>query len=103
IRMRIFEPGDHRLAKAESLLGWTLIGLEEFEEAEAMLLRAYECLTTRRGVLGAGPPRVPDTISRIVLLYETWRKPDEAARWRDRVLTSLATSLASGSAPDTAR
>jgi tetratricopeptide (TPR) repeat protein len=84
IRRRAYAPGDHRTAKAQSLLGLALVGLGKFAEAEAALLAAYDVLTTRQPPLPAGPPRVADTVARIVRLYEAWGRPDRAAAWRGR-------------------
>jgi tetratricopeptide (TPR) repeat protein len=79
-RQRMYPDSDHRVAKAKSLLGLTLIGLGKFDEAESLLLAAYDALQ-ERGALGAGPPRLVDTIARIVLLYQSWNKPKSAEKW----------------------
>jgi len=57
-----------------------LTKLQRFDEAEAELLGAY-------GVLSADEEKPPTTrtLRRIIELYDTWGKPDNAAQWRAKL------------------
>ena len=50
-----------------------------FKEAEAILLAVHDSFAR---VLGAGHERTRETRRAIVALYERWKKPESAARWR---------------------
>jgi tetratricopeptide (TPR) repeat protein len=70
---------DWSAAVAESRLGGCLIALEQFNEAETLLLTSYQTLEDARGT---PPTHRVEARERIVKLYETWGKPDKAAAWR---------------------
>jgi hypothetical protein len=70
---------DWGAATAESRLGGCLTAQGRFAEAEKLLLPAYRTLQCARG---APPPRRAEAVERIVRLYETWGKADQAAEWR---------------------
>jgi len=57
----------------------TLVKLDRFEEAEANLLEAY------RRPTASGEYDQQALARRLVLLYETWKKPSKAAEWRARL------------------
>jgi tetratricopeptide (TPR) repeat protein len=69
-----------------SLLGFALADQGRYAEAEPLLLQAYQ--ERKRSVTDhrrEGPParrRLTETLERLVQMYETWGKPDEAAKWR---------------------
>ncbi len=70
------------VAAVQSARGACLVKLERFESAEALLASAYETLASQRGrthelTLGA--------IERLVELYESSGRPEQAALWRDRL------------------
>jgi tetratricopeptide (TPR) repeat protein len=70
--------------RAESMLGEALAGLRKHAQAEPVLLRAYEGLKTREREI---PPlrarhHVELARARIVKLYDTWGRPEQAALWR---------------------
>jgi tetratricopeptide (TPR) repeat protein len=66
---------------AESMLGGCLTLQGRYAEAEPLLLAGYESL---RGGRGVPPTCRRQALERIVTLYETWGKPEKAARWRAR-------------------
>ncbi len=73
-------PAEHWYpAVVEGWYGRTLLGLGRYPEAEEHLLAAYRRLET---TLGAEHPRTQKMRERLVELYETWGKPDEAERYR---------------------
>lgn len=63
-------------ARAFSAYGAALAGLERFDEAQDMLLIAFED-EQRPGLRRA-------TAQRLVRLYGAWGRPDEATAWRER-------------------
>jgi serine/threonine protein kinase/tetratricopeptide (TPR) repeat protein len=68
---------------AMSSLGGSLLGQQKYEDAEPLLLKGFEGLKAREKTIP--PPfqsRLIETVERLVLLYEGWSKPDEAAKWR---------------------
>jgi tetratricopeptide (TPR) repeat protein len=75
----------------ESLLGASLAGQQKFAEAEPLLLSGYQGMlgrkTTipweRRFALSDGAERIPE-------FYESWRKPEKAAEWRQNLKVNLA-------------
>ncbi len=71
---------DHGLtAHAESLLGGCFTRAGQFDEAETLLHRSYNVLTTDRG---ASNQRRREAAGRLIALYEALAKPDEVAHWR---------------------
>jgi tetratricopeptide (TPR) repeat protein len=78
--VRGLAPGRSFTLNAQSLLGWALTSQEEFEPAETLLLEAYDGLKQRRSRAYAGS--LKDTAERLVHLYEAWKKPEQAAKWR---------------------
>jgi thioredoxin-like negative regulator of GroEL len=64
------------IAVAQSLLGECLVALEQFEEAEPILLDSHATLTSTEGESGEDTVK---TIERIVQLYQAWGKQDEMA------------------------
>jgi hypothetical protein len=53
--------------------------LNRHAEAEHLLLAAYNNLAADRGTpLGV----LRDVLDRIIVLYESWGKPEQAAGWR---------------------
>jgi tetratricopeptide (TPR) repeat protein len=72
-------PSHLATALAELVLGECLVARRGFEEAEALLLQAYETLRMAPGVPIETLTRAAEQIAR---LYESWGKPDQAAEWR---------------------
>ncbi len=61
------------------LRGWVMVRRERFDQAESALLKAHEVFMA---ALGAEHSYTIQTISRLADLYESWGKPDQAARCR---------------------
>lgn len=82
IRKSKLPEGHWAIFNTRSLLGGCLAASQRFEEAEPMLLGAYEGL-----LLGLGPDhgRTKQTGMRIVELYEAWNKKDAAVEWRAKL------------------
>jgi thioredoxin-like negative regulator of GroEL len=68
-----------RTADAASAEGAALAGLQQFESAEALLLKSHATLA---GDSGALPIVVTNTTRRLAELYSAWGKSAEAARYR---------------------
>jgi tetratricopeptide (TPR) repeat protein len=78
------KPDDWTGFHARSLLGSALVGQEKYAEAEALLVQAYKGMKQCAARI---PPhlrttRLTEALERLVHLYTTCGKPDEAARWR---------------------
>ncbi len=72
-------PADHPLtAEAGSLLGASLVAQSRFAEAEPVLIASYETLSER---YGNSHRATTATAQRLVDLYESWGRPDEARRY----------------------
>jgi hypothetical protein len=68
---------------AQSLFGASLAGQKKYAEAEPLLLHGYEGLKQHEAKdLGASKARLTEALEQLVRLYETWGKPDAAAKWR---------------------
>ena len=79
-RRSVREPHPVGVAFAESVLGRCYVASGKYAEAEALLLRAHEAL---RG----GAPASQSTryaAASLVVLYDSWKKPEKAAAWRVR-------------------
>ncbi len=73
-------PEDHvDVAEVQSLLGECLVRLGELEEAEPLLLGSYPLVRDQRGARHRQARRA---LERIVELYDSWDRPQEAARYR---------------------
>jgi hypothetical protein len=80
----VFNLGDlyHRTgrdAKAEPLMREALVGLERFEEAEALALDNHRLRGER---FGADHSLTAEAADVLVEIYEKTGRPDEAARYR---------------------
>lgn len=64
-------------------IGASLIGLGRFERAETRLLPTYETFEQKRG---HEDPYTQTALRRLVELYDSWGKPDEAAVYRSRLV-----------------
>jgi hypothetical protein len=60
-----------------------LLGQKKYTEAETLLLEGYKGMKVREKL---APPqamaRIPETVDRLVALYQALGKPQEMARWR---------------------
>ncbi len=78
---------DFELGRAMSELGGVLQRRGARDEAEPLLVGGFEALM---GDIRSGPATRVEARDRVVRLYETWNRPDDAERWRRRSLTPLA-------------
>ena len=81
IRQKTQQANGSLIAAANSILGQALAGQKKFGEAEPLLLTSFDALSTTSGVPAI---RKSEAIDRIIALYETWGKPEQAAKWRDK-------------------
>ncbi len=76
-------PNDHWFAGLSlRRLGESLTGLESFENAEELLLQSEKIVSN---ALGESSDRHVRCIEALVNLYDAWLKPDEAARWQEKI------------------
>jgi tetratricopeptide (TPR) repeat protein len=67
----------------QSMLGASLVAQARFEEAEPLLLSAYQALTLHQHEIPwASRSTAEQTNHRIIKLYQSWGKPDKAEAWR---------------------
>ncbi|HUU98855.1 MAG TPA: tetratricopeptide repeat protein [Phycisphaerae bacterium] len=83
-RQKVLPEGHWLIADARSLLGVAVAGQGKFAQAEPLLLDAFARVKDN--------PQAPrdckrQARQRIVRLYESWGKPDQAAEWRGPVET----------------
>ncbi len=85
IRAKV-KPDDWSTFNSRSQLGGSLAGQKKYAEAEPLILAGYEGLKAREAKL---PPsaiaRLPEAADRVIELYLSWGKAEEAARWRARL------------------
>jgi hypothetical protein len=77
---------DWLLFVTKSRLGEALAGQNKFEDAQPLLIEGYEGLKESRSkqpsVVG---PHLTRAAERLVDLYTSWDKPDEAEKWRSQL------------------
>jgi tetratricopeptide (TPR) repeat protein len=79
IRQRTLRPDSYLIPYTESALGECLAAQKHYADAEPLLFDGYTGLTWK---LGEKDSRTEEARQRMVNLYESWGKPDEAARYR---------------------
>src|SRR5439155_6240616 len=81
VRIRVQSlPADHYwVAMANSSLGECFTIQKKYAEAEPLLLRSYESLRLSQG---ADNPRTRLALRRLIAMYESSGKPEQAARYR---------------------
>ena len=87
LRQKALPEGHWLIADTTSRLGAALAAEGRFTEAECLLLESHTSLHNNR--------RTPvnstqETIHRIIRLYDSWNKPNQAAIWRQRLEMSAA-------------
>jgi hypothetical protein len=82
IRQEVLAKGNFLTAITASTLGEALTAEKKFAEAEPLLLPAYDDLKSSQG---ATHPRTVEALNRIIVLYEAWHRPDDAAKYRAMV------------------
>jgi serine/threonine protein kinase/tetratricopeptide (TPR) repeat protein len=80
------QPEDWSTFNTRSQLGNSLLGQGMFPEAELLIVAGYEGLKAREAKIPApGKARLPEAAARVVKLYETWGKTDQAAAWKAKL------------------
>ena len=83
VRQENFPPGHVLIADAESALGGCLTALKKFDEAEPLLLAAYEGMKKREAMIAVEfKVRLTEVLERIVQLCETTGDHAKADEWR---------------------
>ena len=79
-------PDDWRLYSAQSLRGAILAKQGRYAEAETLLKAGYNGIKERESKISVmNRFRLVQAVERALELYETWGKPDEAARWQAKL------------------
>jgi tetratricopeptide (TPR) repeat protein len=90
-------PDDWRTFDTQSLLGEALLDQKKFADAEPPLVSGYQGLKARADSIPPGErPRLAKAGERLVRLYESWGKNDEATRWRKQLELPTATKTSNG-------
>ncbi len=84
-------PDDWRRFDVMSQHGEALLGLRRYSEAESRVLAAYEGLKVREpGLPAAGKSALSAASLRVVRLYESWNRAEQADTWKRKLgLTDL--------------
>ena len=92
-------PDDWRTFNTKSMLGGALLGqakqlqatdaaaaTAKLTEAEPLLVQGYEGMQQREATIPPeGKIRLTEALQRLVDLYTAWGKPDEAAKWQEKL------------------
>ena len=91
-RLRFPEEQAWLAGEADGTLGYCLLAMRRFEEAESLLLGSYSMIQAGRGDSYLGTRTALD---RIIALYEAWGKPEQATEWRTEsgMMQSLSPQL----------
>jgi serine/threonine protein kinase/tetratricopeptide (TPR) repeat protein len=77
------EPDAWTTFNAQSLLGGALLGQQKYADAEPLLTHGYDGMKQREAKIPPqGKSRLTEALDRLVQLYDTWGKPDQAQKWR---------------------
>jgi hypothetical protein len=68
-----------KIAAGEGALGECLSVQARYSEAEPLLLQSYESM---KNLMAADSPGIKLALHRIVTLYENWKKPELASKYR---------------------
>lgn len=74
-----FPKGHYQIALASGALGECLATQQKYAEAEPILLESYRSLQASQGAHGS---RAQMALRRLIVLYESWSKPDLATQYR---------------------
>ncbi|HEY6269240.1 MAG TPA: serine/threonine-protein kinase [Candidatus Acidoferrum sp.] len=92
IRMRLLPKGNQLIGISEGALGECLTTQKRYSEAEPLLLRSYATITNVQGEHG---PSTLEAARRLMILYQSWGRPDQAARYQAAVAQSAPKQPAS--------
>jgi eukaryotic-like serine/threonine-protein kinase len=78
---------DWRRFEIQGQLGEALYSQKKFDEAEPLILGGYEGIMSRRKkVTVDARSRLPEAGRRVVTLYESWGRREQAASWKQKLL-----------------
>ena len=84
-------PDHWRRFYCQTLIGESLAGQKEFEEAESLLVGGFREIVQRQQSIALDRERVlNDAARRVAELYENWNKPEKAAEWRAKIDAKIA-------------
>ena len=92
IRTRLLPKGNQLIATSEGALGECLTTRKKYAEGEPLLNKSYNTL---KSVQGGQSPLTLEAARRLVTLYQSWGKPEEAARYQPGPSQSTAAQAAS--------
>ncbi len=79
------QPDRWQTFETRSLLGDALLGQKNYADAEPLLVQGYEGMKSRQAQIPSHDQgRRTAALQRLVLLYESWDQPEQAAGWRKR-------------------
>jgi serine/threonine protein kinase/Flp pilus assembly protein TadD len=87
IRTRVVPKGHYLFAVSQGALGECLTTEKRYVEAEPFLSESY---ATLKNVQGDQSPLTQEAARRLITLYQSWGKPEAAARYRAAVATSAS-------------
>ncbi len=77
---------DWKKYHVQSLLGGSLVGLGQHEAAEPFVVEGYAGLAARaEDVPALGKKCIREALERVVELYESWGRPEQAVAWRQKL------------------
>jgi tetratricopeptide (TPR) repeat protein len=85
IRTRLLPDGNALVGASEGALGECLTTERRFAEAEPLLLRSYR---SAKSSAGDHDSRTKNAVRRLITLYESWGRANEAAGYRRELLDS---------------
>src|SRR5262249_8700233 len=83
---RALAQGHWQLALDQGQLGATLIVLQNYAEAESLLLASHRHLKAQEHSLHPSVKSwIPYFHERVIELYDAWGRPEQAAEWRKKL------------------
>jgi hypothetical protein len=79
IQLKKMPAGSWRIAVSENVLGECLAGQKKFDAAEKLLIESYKAIEKS---LKPDDKRRKEALTRVIDMYESWKKPDRAAEYR---------------------
>ncbi len=77
----------------QSMLGASIAGQKRYQDAEPLVVAAYEALIQRKASIPPANVSVIDQAGqRVIQLYRDWGKPEKSAEWTRRLERSKASS-----------
>jgi|GEM_PF-1099764 len=77
------QPDDVNTFNTMSLLGLSLLKQKKFADAEPLLVSGHKGMEEREEKIPAkGQFLLTEALERLIQLYETWGKPEQAAKWK---------------------